>query len=299
MTIGLIGYGTWGKLIHQTLSKFPLDVVVMDQNFALANEIHNFCPSIHGLLERQPNAIIVATPASTHVDILLQLLPLEIPLFVEKPFVISLRQFEEIRQWLHSEVFVMHIWKYHPGIQLLKKLITGEEIGQILYAKSMRCNWTSPRKDVDSIWNLVPHDLTIAEYLFNHMPVPQFAKCELHQGIPRSMVGILGQNPFYHFEVSNRYFEKRREIRIHGTDGIMKFSGDQYPFIEIYYGDHTSMPDQVKHKKLPVEGKSALFSELEVFIKYLNGTGPKPITDWREAERVIKTTEYLRFISSV
>ncbi len=119
-------------------------------------------------------AVVVATPAQTHYEITRELLGADKHCFVEKPLSATFREAEELVELAESQkrvLMVGHIFEYNPAVKLLKKYITEGLIGDIYYIYSQRLNLGKIRDDVNALWNLAPHDVSIILYLIGEMPV--------------------------------------------------------------------------------------------------------------------------------
>ncbi len=302
MRIGVIGCGIWGQKIIQALIRLKAEVMVHDidpgTEKILPRSI-SFFNQMKAFIQAPKDACIIATPATTHRAILEILHPLEQPVFVEKPLVVSLDDAHALENLDQGNIYVMHIWKYHPGIQLLAEVIKDGQLGTIKSARSLRLNWTSPRQDVDSIWNLVPHDLTIADCLFGYLPEPSFAIAEEYHGVARSMLAILGKQPHYHIEVSNRHWKKSREVRVHGAEGIAILKDEKVDYIEMYLGNEHSMTSDVRIEKIFFDNSmSPLERELDAFLAYVRGGAP-PVSNLAEGIRIIKAVIKLRKLAGL
>jgi predicted dehydrogenase len=153
--------------------------------------------------------------------------------------------------------------------------------------KSIRANWTSPRTDTNSLWNLAIHDLSICETILGDIPKRKQAVGERHSGELRGVVALMGSEPYYHFEVSNRYPEKLREIRVFGTEGVMVLTDEKVDYISIYNGDDGSELLLDSMEKIHFDSTPPLRVELQVFLDFLNG-GVPPETDLEEGIRLIQ-----------
>jgi predicted dehydrogenase len=162
----------------------------------------------------------------------------------------------------------------------------------------MRTNWTSPRTDVDSIWNLAPHDLTLAIEILGHIPVPRAAIAEVHAGRAVGMTALLGDSPWLIFDVSNRYRDKRREVRVHGRDGVAVMTDPESGRIELTRGDLTSAPSAATTDVRAFATESALRRELAAFLGFVDG-GPPPKTSAQEGANVVRCVEELRGLAGV
>jgi len=294
MEIGLIGCGIWGHKILVELREFDCRIFVVDPSErARRAAIEEGAINARSEVAGKADGWIIASPASTHASVLAQLADGGSPIFVEKPFTIDLASTRRYAD--NPRIFVMHIWRYHPAIQLLASLARDGRIGQIKLVRSTRTNWTSPRTDVDPVWTLAPHDLSLALEILGEIPKPTAAWSERHQGRPVGLIGICGSDPALVFEVSSRFADKRRELRIHGTDGVLSWR-DEQPWVELHEGNRSS--SKCVTVKFPVSGESALRTELRTFVEYLRG-GPPPPTTAREGAAVVEALVELRRIAGI
>jgi predicted dehydrogenase len=294
--VGLIGGGIWGKNILRDLVAMEAVVEVWEpdesQHTALqemgAANVWRGLPTADNALD----GIIVASPSTTHRAVLEQIMPLNLPIFVEKPLTTNLEDAEALAETVHDRVFLMHIWRYHPGVLQLGELARTQVLGKVLGVRSTRANWTSPRRDTDSAWNLLPHDLTIALAILGHIPVPRTAVVERHAGVTRGMVALLGMDPWLTVEVSNRYERKIREIRLHCEHGVAILKDEKVDYLTVLHGDADTPLGESREEKIPFFGPSPLQSELREFLDYLGG-GPSPRCDFAEGLLVVRVLDEL------
>ena len=294
MEIGLIGCGTWGRKILCQLRDFDCRVFVVDpSDCARRDAIEYGAVSASPQIGESADGWIIASPASTHASMLAQLADSGSAIFVEKPFTTDLASARRYAD--NPRIFVMHIWRYHPAIQFLASLVRDGRIGQVKLVRSTRTNWTSPRTDVDPVWTLAPHDLSLAVEILGEIPRPKAALSEQHQGRPVGLIGICGADPALVFEVSSRFADKRRELRIHGTEGVVSWR-DEQPWVELHKGNRSS--PQCATVRIPFSGESALRTELRIFVEYLRG-GPPPPTTAREGAAVVEALLELRRMAGI
>lgn len=293
--IGLIGCGIWGQKILRDLVDLGAEVWAIDKDPGKlkkakeigAAEVFDEIP-----FQNPPEGWVISTPAITHFEVMKSLFNTCKPIFVEKPLTCDYEEARQLGALQTAPTFVMHNWRYHAGIQMLSEIAKSGELGELVFYKSNRCNWTSPRSDADSVWTLIPHDITIAYSVLGYFPVPKAAVVEEYAGIQRGMTAFLGKNPACVLEVSNRYGDKRREVRLHFTKGVAVLKNEVVDYIEIYHGDDRSKPDEMKlelRKFVPVP---PLRRELEIFHEFLRG-GKEPKTRLEEGIRVIGIIDQL------
>lgn len=300
ITIGLIGCGIWGQKILRDLVSLQVQIWVVDNDPKKLQIAHQMGATKTFLItpkDQLPDGWVISTPASTHHDVLMELFPLGKPIYVEKPLTCCAGEANLLLEKASVPVFVMHNWRYHQGVQLLTQIAQSKELGDLIFMKSNRCNWTSPRSDVDSVWTLIPHDITIAYTILGYFPEPLAAVVEEYQGVQRGMTAFLGKNPSCVMEVSNRYADKRREIRLHFTEGVAVLKNEIVDHIEIYHGDDQSKPEDMRIEIRKFDPIPPLLEELKSFTKYLQG-GPEPLTPLAEGVEVIRIIDQLKKIAA-
>lgn len=288
--MGLLGCGRWGQLILKTLRGLSVPVVVCDPEpdqcrQALRLGATSAGTSIEPL--RTADALIVATPASTHRLVLEQIAPFGKPIYVEKPLAVSYEEALAIGRMALPPTFLMHIWRYHPGIRLLSSLAQSGELGQVLLLKTTRANWTSPRVDTDSLRTLAPHDLTIILEILGYVPEPRAAIAERHRGGIRGLTAFLGSRPACCIDISTRYADKRREVRLHGTNGVAVLADEQTTAIDIWHGTDQTPTSERRHERRFFDPTPPLALELTAFLDYLRG-GPAPVSPLAEGIEIMR-----------
>ncbi len=298
--MALIGCGLWGRNILRDLLSLGCEVVVADPDLhsqRLAASLGKVELVAHLADLPAVDGIIVATPATTHAAVIAQISGRGVPIFCEKPLTTDLASAEELAERYSAHLFVMHVWRYHRGVQKLAKIAQSRELGAPLSLRTERMNWTSPRQDTDSIWTMVPHDLSIALAVLGELPSPRSAAVERMDGKPVSIVALLGDSPWFLLNSSNRYREKHREIRLHCEAGVAVLPDPDAAHLEILRT--APMPDREPLIELrQLIGEPALLAEIRSFVDYLRG-GPPPPTDAREGLAVVKAVAELRKLAGV
>lgn len=274
MKLALVGYGVWGELILRDLLELGVAVDVVEVNasrrqLALDAGADGSLASIDTI--EGVDGIIIATPATTHAAVILQLDACKntVPIFCEKPLAGSTADARILTERAGPPIYVMHIWRYHAGIRKLKEVYESGAIGELTMIRTVRANWTSSRTDVDALKNLAPHDLSIFQFIIGDLPSVVCATSERIDGKVVGCIGVLKNNsgPVCIFEVSNRYGEKRREVRLHGTKGVLVLPHDRGASIQYIRGAGTILPEMVE--AIRFEPVSALKTEFIAFLEYL------------------------------
>jgi predicted dehydrogenase len=151
---------------------------------------------------------------------------------------------------------------------------------------------------VDSVWNLAPHDLTLAIEILGAIPPPRAALAEVHDGRAVGLTAFLGDDPWLVFDVSNRYRDKRREVRVHGAHGVAVMADPDLGRIQITRGDPFSSPSDAVDEVRSFSTESALTRELTAFLTFLDG-GPPPKSSAIEGVDVVRCVARLRELAGL
>src|SRR4029079_1089487 len=164
--VGVVGYGSWGgKSVRDLIALGAEVTVVARSDGKRAAALDAGAARAVGASEELPDdlaGLVVATPTTTHAEITEELLPREIPIYVEKPLTCDGVWGMRLAELAPDRLFVMHKWRYHPGVELLGEMARTKELGPVVGLRSVRVGWGNPHPDVDGVWILVPHDLSIA-----------------------------------------------------------------------------------------------------------------------------------------
>lgn len=278
MKIGLVGCGRWGRNILRDLRQLGAEVIVADPSGeGGAVPVAGDLPAVDG--------IVIATPATTHAAVVRSLVDRGVPIFCEKPFTTDVAEARALVALAGDRIHLMHIWRYHPGVERLGALARSGALGRVHGVRSTRVNGPSPRLDTDPVWTLVPHDLTVAIEVLGHVPVPRAAIADVVAGRPLGLWGLCGEDPWLVIEASTRHSEKRREVRVHGEDGVAVLDGDAAASVRI------ERPGGVE--ELAFGAEPPLRRELAAFLGHLEG-GPPPKSDAAEGLAVVEAVQALR-----
>lgn len=180
--VGVIGYGYWGPNLVRNFAELPgVQVVAVSdlrpERLALVKRRY---PSVQTMADHRAmltdpgiDAVAIATPISTHYDLALQALHADKHVLVEKPLAANsahaLRLIEEAER-RHRVLMVDHTFVYTGAVRKIKELVAGDALGDIYYYDSVRVNLGLFQHDVDVIWDLAVHDLSIMDYVLPYRP---------------------------------------------------------------------------------------------------------------------------------
>ena len=184
IVVAQIGCGYWGPNVLRNFSaqqdcwvKLVAEINPERQAYVRANfprsEVVGSPEAI--LNDPEIDAVIVATPASSHYALAKQVLESGKHAFVEKPLATSTTEADELVKLAESTgktLMVGHTFLYNAAVRYAKKLLSEDELGQLYYIYSQRLNLGQVRSDVNAWWNLAPHDVSILMYFMNgELPV--------------------------------------------------------------------------------------------------------------------------------
>jgi predicted dehydrogenase len=296
--LGVIGCGRWGQKIVRDLLSMGVEVHVFDEDpERAAHHLRTtglLAPVFDASQRSAADTIegwVVATPASTHARVLLELAEDSRPVFCEKPLTVDSASARQVASALDGRLWVMHIMRRDPRVQALGELARSGRLGMIHGVRSLRSNWTSPRTDVDPVWTLAPHDITVGIEVLGGIPTPHSASVERLDGRAVSMWAHLGigEEPWLNFEVSSRDPLRRRELRVHGSEAVAVVTSLEADHLLIASG---SAAEPVIDR-IAVTGPSALWLELHDFVDHVAGVGPPPKSDAAEGVAVVVAVENL------
>jgi predicted dehydrogenase len=276
MKVGLVGCGKWGKHILRDLTHLGCEVPVVTSSGRVSD--------LEGV-----DGIVVATPTTTHAEITGQALGHGVPVFVEKPLTDDPEDAERIAEAAPDRVFVMDKWRYHPGVERLAEIARSGELGPVVGLRTTRIGWGNPH-DVDAVWILAPHDLSIALEIFGSVPSPRSAVALSLDGETEGLVGLLGDSPWHALEVSARSVDRRREVALLCERGVAVLPDG--------YSDHVLVATTEEPEKRPISTEFPLLRELRAFVEHLDG-GPPPRSSAREGAEIVRTISELRKLAGL
>jgi predicted dehydrogenase len=298
--IGVAGYGKWGRNIVRDLLLLGAHVTVASRDegrrqAALEAGAERVAASTTELPD-DLDGLVVATATNTHAEVTEALLPRGIPIYVEKPLTCDAEAAARLAELAPDRLFVMHKWRYHPGVQLLGELVRAGELGPLIGIRCTRVGWGNPHPDVDGVWILVPHDLSIALEIMGEIPEPRSAVAEIVGGTWAGLVGLLGDSPWFALESSAAHPIYRREIRVICRDGVAVLPDSYADHILVVRGEPNAGTREEEIR--PISTEFPLLRELRAFLEHLDG-GPPPKSSAAEAAADVAAVERLRDLAAL
>jgi predicted dehydrogenase len=188
----VIGYGYWGPNVVRNLANLEGSQVVMicDKSAAARERAQKSYPGMsvtsdccEVLNSTAIDAVAVVTPVWTHYELTKAALENGKHVFVEKPFTASIEQAEElieIAERRNLKIMVDHTFLFTGAVRKIKELVDQGSLGKLYYYDSTRVNLGLFQHDVNVVWDLAPHDLSIMDYLIDARPEAVVATGQMH-----------------------------------------------------------------------------------------------------------------------
>ena len=241
--IGLIGYGYWGPNLARNFNSNPdleLQAICdfLPDRLQAAAKLFPQAKMSNQTDEMFSNnnldAIAVATPVSTHFELAKKALMAGKHVWLEKPMTEEVKQAEELINLAENKgkvIIVDHTFIYTGAVRKIKEIIDKGELGDMIYYDSTRVNLGLFQQDVDVIWDLAPHDLSIMDFLMPFKKLTVSATGSHYYGnniIPKALLTIYMENGIIaHINVSWVSPVKIRQTLIGGSAKMILYDDNQ------------------------------------------------------------------------
>jgi len=192
VNFGVIGYGYWGPNVVRNLANLEgSDVLeVCDKSPVARRRAQKLHPGIRVTAEPSAtigstdlDAIAVVTPVWTHYELAKAALENGKHVFVEKPFTTNVKQAEELIELAirkNLKIMIDHTFLFTAAVRKIHQLIEEGALGPLYYYDSTRVNLGLFQHDVNVVWDLAPHDLSIMDYVVEERPEAIVATGQTH-----------------------------------------------------------------------------------------------------------------------
>jgi predicted dehydrogenase len=318
MNIAIIGFGYWGpnlvrnfNAVNECKVKYVCDFRA--ERLALVNKQY---PSVtttnnveDALNDTSVDAVVIATPVFTHFSLAQKALLKGKHVLIEKPMTSTSAEaleLQQLAQKMNKLLMVDHTFLYTGAVQKMKQLITSGQIGNIKYFDSTRINLGLFQPDINVLWDLAPHDISILNYLISDTPYSVNATGVSHTHNAIENIAYLTVNYksgfIAHFNCSWTSPVKIRTMLIGGDEKMLVFN-DLEPTekIRIYDTGYAHKTDEEKIRVLvdyrigdvfipKVDSKEALFGMASDFVNSIK-ENKKPVSDFESGLNVIRILE--------
>lgn len=315
INVGIIGYGYWGpNLVRNFYSANNCRIKsVADSRPERLESLAKVFPAIHCLRDadqlirdREIDAVVIATPVSTHFPLAKKALMAGKHVLMEKPMTASVLEAEIlINLAIKKNLLLMvdHTFLYTGAVEKMKQLIDAGELGNIKYLDSTRINLGLFQHDINVLWDLAPHDISILNYVINDKPYSVNATGITHTENSIENIAYLTVNYnsgfIAHFNCSWTSPVKVRMMLIGGDEKMILYN-DLEPTekIKIYDSGYHHTTDEDKKRIMvdyrtgdihvpKVNTNEALLGMANDFISCIQ-TGRQPRSSWKLGYDVVK-----------
>ncbi|HEY7752054.1 MAG TPA: Gfo/Idh/MocA family oxidoreductase [Ignavibacteriaceae bacterium] len=250
MKVGVIGLGYWGPNLVRNFLAHPdvAEVIGCDTRDDRLSFIKARYPSVKltkqcdEIIKSDTDIIVIATPVDTHFSFAKKSLEAGKHIWVEKPFTSTVQQAQElisIAERKNLKIFVDHTFIYNGAVKKVKELVDNGELGNILYFDSERINLGLFQRDVNVVWDLAPHDLSIMKYLLDKNKVKAISANGIANFNGKENLAHLcvyfEDNCFAHFHVNWVSPVKIRRIIVGGDKKMLVYDDmENFEKIKVY-----------------------------------------------------------------
>jgi predicted dehydrogenase len=318
LKLGVIGYGYWGPNVVRNFSSQPdcRVVAVADRSPKALEQVASRYPAVRCIADAaevltspEIDAVAIVTPVSTHYDLARAALENGKHVFVEKPFTATSMQAEtliELADRKRLQIMVDHTFLFNGAVRKIKELVDSGALGPLYYYDSTRVNLGLFQHDVNVIWDLAPHDLSIIDYLIGLEPEHIVATGGAHLNGLADVAYItlsFPQNIIAHVNVNWLSPVKVRTTLVGGQRKMVVWD-DLEPAEKVkVYDKGVEVKTQQGVRDLLMSYRSgdmwaprvdqteALLLETRYFLDCI-ASGDRPINDGRAGLRVVKMLEW-------
>ena len=265
--LGIVGFGYWGKNLVRNFNNLASCEVkyICENNPVNAKKCSSLYPNINivddlNILinDDEVDAVVIATPVDTHYDLAKKALESNKNVLVEKPLTSSFEEAKELVNIANKNeklLMVDHTFLYTGSVMHLKSLVEKNTLGEIQYFDSTRINLGLFQHDVNVLWDLAPHDISICNHILNLKPKSVQAVGISHTENEIENIAYLTlkyeNNIIAHFNCSWVSPVKIRQMLIGGSEKMVVFN-DMEPTekIKIYDTGYQHQTDEQRNEIL-------------------------------------------------
>ncbi len=236
----VVGLGHWGPNIVRSIESHPQAKVVYgiepsaERRALVKSKIPNL--KVYEKFEECLNddeldAVVIATPTDTHYQLGMQALNAGKHLMIEKPLAHNSNaclELVELAQQRQRILMTGHVFLFNQGVVEMKRIVDSGELGELLYMRSIRTNLGPIRSDVNALWDLASHDISIFNYIYGD--TPREVSCSAFPILGRKVEDIAQASLIYPGNRIAAFFvswldpEKKREITAVGDKKMLTFN---------------------------------------------------------------------------
>lgn len=251
LRLGLVGYGYWGPNLARNFHQLPeawLVACADADNARLAEAarlyaLQQTANDARALIENPTlDALVIATPARSHFELVSQALDAGKHVLVEKPLALTsddARALTDLAQKNKRVLMVGHTFEYNPAVWKIQELLDAGALGELYYIYANRVNLGRVQTDINALWSIAPHDVSIMLALLKQMPksVSAHGATYLNHGVEDVVFALLNfpNNIVGHIHASWLDPSKTRQMTFVGSEKMIVYDDvDPEAKIKIY-----------------------------------------------------------------
>lgn len=317
--VGVVGLGYWGPKLARNFYELPGAQLswVCDFDSSRRDHVTGLYPGTQAtrdfedLLASDIDAVAIATPVSTHHSLAMAALRAGKHVLVEKPLAASMSDALDIAEAadrLHLAAMVGHTFQYNPAVNVVRDLVQSGELGEIYNINATRASLGLLQPDVNVVWDLAPHDVSILLHILGSDPL-QVSACGQAFIQRRKGLHEVAYLTFYfpsrvlaNVRVSWLDPVKQRHITVVGSRKMLVYDDIANDKVRLFdfgvevppYSD-TMEQFQMSYRhgpetSVPVPWQEPLRLECQAFVNWIE-TGKPACSDARMGARVVRILE--------
>lgn len=319
LRIGVIGCGYWGPKLARIFNDLPGSSLVMvaDLNDQRLTEFASRYPHVvttrnyQDMLTDVVDAVIVATPVKTHYWLARAALLAGKHVLVEKPLTHRSDQARELIALAAERgltLMVGHTFEYNPAVEAVRQIVQSGELGQIYYLNATRTNLGLLQPDINVMWDLGPHDISIMRFVLGVDAVKVNASGMVYINTSRGLHEVVYMNMLFesgamaNLRLSWLSPVKRRRLTVVGSKKMLVYDdiaehkvviydkGVEIPAYSVTEAEFHASYRHGAETIYPVQWVEPLAVECQHFLTSI-ATGTRPRSDGEDALRVIRVLE--------
>jgi predicted dehydrogenase len=305
LKIGVIGCGYWGPKLARNFHEMPETELAWVADFREDRLAHlqQLYPNVaitrdyREILRSDVDAVAIATPVWTHHSIAIDALETGKHVLVEKPLAATVREANEIAETAERRNLVAmagHTFQYNPAVNVVRDLIAKNALGQIYYIHATRVNLGLFQPDINVLWDLAPHDVSILMHILGTAPQQTSAQGQVCVQKDRGLHDVVYMNlrfpdgVFANLRMSWLDPVKTRRITVVGSKKMLVYDdiadtkvvvydrGAEVPpysdTLEEFHVSYRHGPEE----PIPCEWREPLRIECEAFVRWILNGQPAP-----------------------
>jgi predicted dehydrogenase len=290
--IALAGAGRWGLKILRALVACGARVWVVDpsaqaRSRARSEGASGACPDESGLPSF--DAAVVAVPTRGHSAAVERLGSAGLPVFCEKPLTADAAEAAALARKFPGRLFVLDKWRYHPAVEALADIAAGRTLGPVRALRTRRVQPGISGYDVDPVWVLAPHELSIASEILGPLPPLAAARARFAGNEVVALEAEFGASSEFSFEAAADAPQRVREIVLECVDGTVSWS---------MADEHAIVVGGRQAGRRQVDSTPPLTREMQALLSSLAGGEPLK-TDGLEGAASVLNLERARELAGV